>query len=50
MYVKVTEEKSGTYAIRSQMFECVLLIVFRNLCFLQHTNINEFRIFSTFVI
>ena len=31
MYVKVTEEEKKTYAVRSQMFECVFLIFFHNL-------------------
>ena len=26
--IKVTEEKNGTYAVRSQMFKCMLLIFF----------------------
>ena len=50
MKVKVTEEKNWTYAVRSQMFECVLPIVFIILATQQHMKTNELHIFQTFEI
>ena len=39
------KEKNSTYAIRSSMFECVLLIFLNNFSLRQHVKINEFHIF-----
>ena len=44
------EKKNYTYAVRSQMFEGVLLIFFHSYSFQQHSNTNEFHIFQTFEI
>ena len=40
-----TEEKKKTYAIRSQIFECVSLICHHNISFCQLTKTKEFHIF-----
>ena len=41
------EEKNGTYTVRSQMFECVLLNFFHNFNIRPHTKTNEFHILET---
>ena len=39
----ITKEKNGTYAVRSQIFKCVLLNFFIILTIQQHMKTNEFH-------
>ena len=46
----VMEEKNGTYGVRSQISESVLMIVFIILAHRQHTETNEFHKFKNNLI